>query len=342
MITDRPRQRVSFARREGWATATATWFSGGLLLAAFFAAGCSSLLGSNSSCSSTSPPQPPSATDAGATSEAAIEAAYLTELDHEIGQYLRGDVLAYRGAMKGTATVPIWYAYNFPDPPPNAAIAEGPALASLAFFPASPNDWPNTEPAAFANGNEAVLTVYSLAKEQSMVFAQPESDPTLTATGGIVDHSAENRLRATCSNCAPSFWARPAAIAFDLTAAGTITSETYYGSTVYYATNATASVQLAVVPSCSLTFDDLVTLNQNAGIGRYAVTGLSIFTLTGGEWVWDTSGSFPTNGPLPPGSCSGGVPYFNYTIELYVNASNLADYGVRNYVLEGTTVECPA
>ena len=50
-----------------------------------------------------------------------------------------------------------------------------------------------------------------------------------------------------------------------------------------------------------------------------------------------------TNQPPPAGYCSrgGGITYFNYTIDVYVNAANLADYGVRNYVPEGTTVECP-
>ena len=156
-----------------------------------------------------------------------------------------------------------------------------------------------------------------------------------------MDHSSDNRLRATCSGCAPTFWTRPAAIAFDLTASGTVTSESSDGSILSYSANATATVQLAIVPPCTLTFDDLKTLNQGAGIGRYAVTGLSVFTLTGGEWVYHAVGSVPTNQPPAQGQCSGGVSYLGYSIDLYVNAANLADYGVRNYAPGGTSVLCP-
>jgi hypothetical protein len=274
------------------------------------------------------------------TPEALIETQYLTELDQEIGRYLRGDVVAYRGTMQGSATVPNWYVYYTAS---NATIAEGPALASLDVFPVSSYDWtdPTTEPSPFLTGDEAILTVYGLVNDQSMVFGQPDTDPTVTATGGIVDHTAENRLRATCSGCAPNFWAQPAALAFDLAATGTITVGSYYGSTVDYTANATASVQLSIIPPCSVMWDDLVTLNQNAGLGRYGTAGLSAFTLIESEWVWDRSGSVPSDQPAPPGSCPGGIPYTNYTIELYVNAANLAHYGVRNYVAEGTTVECP-
>ncbi len=158
-----------------------------------------------------------------------------------------------------------------------------------------------------------------------MVFnGQPKNfDPTMTATGGIVSSASTNRLMVTCSGCAPSFWARPAAIAFNLTAAGTLTTETSDGGTTSEAVNTAASVQLAVVPPCNLTFDDFKTLNVAAGPSDYPTTStyLSLFVLTGGEWVYNASGSVATNQPPPQGQCSGGVAYFNYTIDLYVNAA---------------------
>jgi hypothetical protein len=331
---------MPFASREGRASATATLFGGCLVLAALFASGCGSsgLGSSDASCSSASPPQPPPTTDAGATSQEAIQAQWLTLLDHTLGRYMRGDILAYGGTMKGTATLPAWLAYY---PTSVGAIAESTALASLDFFPGSPNDWVSMVPAPFVNGNEAILIVYSLADDQSMVFGQPESDPTITATSGIVLGATTNRLMATCSGCAPSFWARPAAISFDLTADGTVTWETSDGGTTSEAMNATASVQLAVVPPCNLTFDELKTLNVVAGPSDCPTTDLSLFVLTGGEWVYHAIGSVATNQPPAQGQCSGGVSYLNYTIDLYVNAANLADYGVRNYVLGATSVECP-
>ncbi len=333
MIAEQSQPNMPFASREGRPRAIATLF-GGCLLAASFASGCgSSPLGaSGTSCSSTSPPQPPPARDAGAGSQAGIEAHWTTLLDDAFGRYMRGEILVYRGTMKGTATLPSWLSYY---PASDGAIAESAALASLAFSPSSPNDWVSLVPAPFVSDNEAILIVNSRADDQSMVFAQPESEPTMTATGGIVVGATTNRLMATCSGCAPSFWARPAAIAFDLTADGTVTWETSDGGTTSEEVNTTASVQLAVVPPCNLTFDDFMRLNGVAD------SSLSVFVLTGGEWVWHAAGTVGTNQPPAQGQCSGGVSYLNYTIDLYVNAANLADYGVRNYVPGTTSVLCP-
>ena len=49
-----------------------------------------------------------------------------------------------------------------------------------------------------------------------------------------------NRLWATCSGCAPTFWADPPALAFDLIADGTVTWQTYYGATTSEAVTTTA------------------------------------------------------------------------------------------------------
>jgi hypothetical protein len=315
-----------------------------LLGAALFALGCSSpLTGStnidaSASCSPTSPPPAPSPTDGGATSEAIIEAEWLTLLDQEFGQYLRGDILVYRGTLNGSASLPAALGYV---PGSDAAIAQGDALASLAFFPGSPYDWISTVPPPFVDSNVAILIVHSLAQDQSMVFGQPESDPSVTATGGIVNGATTNRLWATCSQCGPNLWARSETIALDLTAAGTITTDTYYGSTTSEAVTTTARAHLGLVAPCNLTFGDLKTLNELAGPSNYTSVGLSVFTLSGGEWVWHAGSTIATNAPPPDGACSGGVSYANYTVDLYVNAANLADYGVRNFTLGSTFVACP-
>jgi hypothetical protein len=301
---------------------------------------------SGSSCSSGSAPKPPPATDAGATSQEAIEVQWLALLDQAFGQYLRGDILVYHGTMKGTATVPT---APGADLLPDATIAEGAALASLAFRPASASDWdgaPNA-PAPFVDGNQAILTVHSSAGDQFddpfMVFEQPESDPTMTATGGIVVAPDTNPLRATCIGCAPNLWARPSAIAFDLAATGTFTTYGYGAdggtTSVDQPVNATAAVQLAVVPACTLRFDDFKTLNEvNGPDGLTGAVGLYDFVLTGGEWVWHTGANVVTKPPSAHPLCDG--QSFNYTIDLYVNAANPADYGVRNYVQEPPQPVC--
>jgi hypothetical protein len=339
----RSQGRSSVAPREGRARATTGLFSGCLLSAAFFAVSCgSSLSGSKgNSCSSTSPSPPPSATDAGATSQEAVEAPWLTWLDDALGRWLRGDVLAYRGTIQGSTTVPYGFATTTINPPTELTIAQESALGSLDFFPVSANDWISMVPAPFASGNEAVLIVHGLADSQSMAFGQPDSDPTMTASAGIVQYASSNYLWATCSDCAPSFWARPAALAFDLTANGTVTLENYDGSTMDEGVTTTASVQLSLVSPCDLTFADLTTLNVPAGPDRTPYTSLTLFTLTGSDWVYHVTGSVSTGQPPPQGACSGGVSYFDYTLDLYVNAANVADYGVRNYAAGAPYVECP-
>jgi hypothetical protein len=341
MTSDQPQRRVPLALPEDRARTSAALFGGCFLWAAVFAAGCGSSrlasgdASSDASCSSASPPKPPPATDAGATSQAAIEAPWLALLDQAFGQYLRGDVLAYRGTMQGSATVPPGY-----DPLSDGTIAEGAALASLAFRPGSVNDWagvPNA-PATFVDGNQAVLVVHSLAGDQLMVFEQPESDPTMIATGGIVVAPNTDPLRATCSGCASNLWARPSAIAFDLAAAGTFTTYGYGAdggtTSVDQPVNATASLQMAVVPPCTLTFDDFKTLNEvNGPDGLTGVVGIADFVLIGGEWVQHVAGIVETKPPSAQGQCDG--QSFDYTVDLYMDAANPADYGVRNYV-QGT------
>lgn len=70
-----------------------------------------------------------------------------------------------------------------------------------------------------------------------------------------------------------------------------------------------------------MTVDDLVELNALT-----PPSGMSapVFTLQGGEMVAELRGSIY-------GNVSNQYCQTSYTIEIYVNASNLADYGVRGY-----------
>lgn len=261
-------------------------------------------------------------------------------LDQTFGQYLRGDVLVYRGTVQGSAmgATPPGY-----DTVPEETIAAGPAFARLAFAPGLESDWivGSSAHAPFVDGNQAMLTVHSLANDQYMVFEQPESDPSMTATSGIAMVRTTNLLTPTCSGCAPSFWTRPATIAFDLSAAGTVTTVTAGAdatTSIDQPVTTTASVQLTVVPPCTLTFDNFETLNEVTGPSEFSAVGLASFVLTGGEWIWHTGSTVETKPPSSHGQCDG--QSFSYTIELYVNAANLGDFGVRNYVQGPTQSVC--
>jgi hypothetical protein len=331
---------------------TVALFCGWSLLSMLFTSGCSSRLASSdtagggrdasndTACTAPSAPASPPAGDAGASSAETVEAQWLAALDGLIGQYLRGDVIVYRGTIQGSAKTE---ALPGSDPIPETTIPEGAALASLIFRSPSVSFWAPIAPAAFVNGNQALLTVRSLADDQYMVFGQPESDPTMTATSGIQAGATQNVLMATCSDCASSFWARPAAITFDLAAAGTVTT-VYYGfdgtSSADQAVSTAASVQLSAFPPCNLTFGDLTTLNEAPGINQGSSVFLTSFVLTGGEWVFHTTSNVITKDPSAHGACDG--QSFQYTIDLYVNAANLGDYGVRNYVPGPTQAICAA
>jgi hypothetical protein len=330
--------------------------SGGrLLLAALLIAGCGSSrlasadgtgaagqsgfgdAGRDASCPAASASKARPASDAGPASPEGIEAQYLAVLDQLFGQYLRGDVQVYRGTVQGQATTFTAAGY---DQQPNGTIAQGAALASLAFRPGSVEDWRPIAPAAFVTGNQAILVVHSLADDQYMVFGQPQSDPTMTATSGIETAPTQNFLMATCNGCAPSLWARPAELTFNLAASGTVTTVTYAGdatTSVGEPVNSAASVQLAVVPPCDLTFDDLATLNETTGPNELGQVSLASFVVSGSERIWHTGGAV-TIKPASNGQCDGQM--FQYTIDVYVSSANLGDYGVRNYIQGPTQSTC--
>lgn len=248
-------------------------------------------------------------------------------LDRLFGQYLRGDIVVYHGTMRGhssTTSPP-----GFPVVP-EQDLAPGPALARLAVQTAWSGDWLQNPPPPPITGQVAILLSHNLATAQYMAFQQAESQPSTTAATGITDDNSDNFLSTTCSDCAPSFEARPASLALSLTATGAVTM--YQGNvSIEVPVLTTATLDLTAALPCSVTFNELVTLNSATGPNEFADSfGLWQFVLTGNEYVWHVQGAVLISSPSGLGRCDGqSVPY---TIDLYVNASNLANYGVRNYV----------
>ena len=92
--------------------------------------------------------------------------------------------------------------------------------------------------------------------------------------------------------------------------------------------NTYASASLTLATPCDLAFDDLVELNS---LGTGSTSSLSVngasFVASGGEMVAVVQSVVGTSTP------NGNYCSTDFSIELYVNTSNLADYGVRNYTV---------
>jgi hypothetical protein len=290
------------------------------------------------SCSFTSVPPAWSDADAGTTSESMVRSQWLHELDSLIGQYLRGDVLVYRGRVKANDNTSAIYAASGASPEPDQSIAEGAALARLEYRPSTGSDYiaPLTAPA----GDVAILVVHGVTESKHIVFSQAKANPSITEASTIGADNAFITLRTSCTGCAPSFWSKPDAIDFDLTTTGTLTVfqgiAGQGGHDVDVPLRMTASANLTVAPPCSIGFDDLKVLDTVEGPNEGAADlGLQSFHRLGNEMVFHTSGSI--NGGATTGRCFLSTPY---SIDLFVNLDDLGDYGVRNFAPGTQKEEC--
>jgi hypothetical protein len=96
---------------------------------------------------------------------------------------------------------------------------------------------------------------------------------------------------------------------------------------VFAAHDVTSSVDLHALSPCALTWDQIAAVNGDA----------RGFVQEGNEMVLHSSGSVQTVAPSFR-MCDGqAVPY---TIDRYINLTDLFDYGVRNYVAGSPTTVC--
>jgi hypothetical protein len=257
--------------------------------------------GTGGACSFTTPvPAAPSTPAAGASVQAQAEAGGLGTLDAIFGGYLRGSTRAYRGSLEAHDN------YNSA----GSAIEKGPALASLEI-----------------SGDQAVLTIHSLPQHEYLYFAQSKKKPEITQVGVILGDTSTGGDVGTCKGCVPDLFTSPASISFDNLVASSRQSAINpagTGETSFtVSTHATASLEVA--EPCSLAYSDLIEL---------ASLHLTHFAPSGGDMVWQTMGRIFTG---QKGLCQTYVPY---SLDLFVDPTNLADYGVRNYQPGAPGQEC--
>ena len=214
-------------------------------------------------------------------------------VDAFVGAYLRGDNPIYAGVASATDT-----SGNAP-----LAFSSSSAIAALVI-----------------DSNWAILTVASPADHERLILNQQSTAPDVTRGGGILPDGAYlgGYGSANCTSCTPDFFSRPPSLAWsgvDATFPGSYPD----GGGVFPAFDITSSVDLQPQSPCALTWDQVAAVHG----------GPLDFVQVGNEMVEHENGWVQTVAPSFR-SCDGqAVPY---TIDRYINLTNLFDYGVRNYV----------
>jgi hypothetical protein len=304
-----------------------TFRAAGLLLSAtclasFVMMGCSSA-GDSASTHVCAPPPPAPATQSADTStvQGFAESGASSKIDQLVGRYLRREAVIYRGTVDAHDTQGL----GFPPPPPGQSGNTDQTMPSQpAFATLTRGNGTVLEGMAFTDAD--VLAVHGVTTMQYVQFAQVKSQPGVTFANVILGDTSSGGNTTSCTGCTVSFAELPATLSFsNLTGTAMIPVTDGTGKNKNVMLEVVASVSLDAVAPCDLTFDDLET------------TGPAGFVLEGDEMVLHDKGTDDSTPPASRGQCGGTA----YTIDLYVNRSNLADYGVRNFRMGATGVLCP-
>jgi hypothetical protein len=256
---------------------------------------------SSSSCGFVAPvPKAPAMAPDGVSVQRQAEARGLIALDAFVGPYLRGETTVYRGTLAAHDNQSVLGSKK--EGYESQSLPSGPAVASLLVA-----------------GGTATLAVHSFAEHKYLVLDQATKNTSDTTNVGIILPDASTGGNSgTCVDCVPDFGGRPASIAFaNITGTQTVNLDTGVdGGDDDVTLHVYATADLELVQPCSVEFSDLAELNASTGLD---------FVLQGDEMVAEMTGC--AFSPAPD------YAYDAYTIELYVSTTNLADYGVRSFVL---------
>jgi len=282
-------------------------------------------------CSFSAPPAASTPVDASPLEETA-EGGALVVLDDLVGRYLRGDVLVYRGTANAHDNAGVIgeaaQSPNFSD----ETLPDGPVLAGLELRPASPDDY--SPPKQNVSGDAAILTLVSALAHKHLILSQALAQQSVTEATQLTNETSSNLLRGlvtACTSCAPKFWSQPGAIVLeDLMTSGVYSVLPPSGPAVDVTLHTFVSAQLTLAAPCSLTYDDLVVLNGERN--------MAIFALEGSQMVWHYMGTIEPSHSWADG-CWFGQPY---TLDAFIDPSDLSHYGVRNFKLGTPVRECIA
>jgi len=252
-------------------------------------------------CSIQTPPVP--SIPSMSSTEAVGQAMGMMILDQMIGAYLRGDVAVYTGTASASDNQNV--SSGFAEAPDVTLSARGTALAGL---------------------DRHRLEITSTCEEKVLVVQQWPSMPGQTEVDAIAPETSVGGYSGACLDCIPDLSSLPDHITWTDVAAAS--DPTAFPNDLG-AFRSVSSVDLQRESPCSLTWDQLVVLNTR-------FSPIVDFARVGNEMVatYSNSTSIPPNGKFCNGSSTA------FTIDLYVNLSDLSDYGTRNFQLGATTPLC--
>ncbi len=231
-----------------------------------------------------------------------------------VGRYVSGEVSVFRGTASASDSIPA-------EPSAQQSFSHQSVIAALDLRAAYAFDFVN------ASGDAAVLRITVPATGDYVVLEQT-ADAT-THVGTVNTSNQSGSQWESCGNCVPDLMTKPATISIaSATASGTA------GGPGGAFLQTTVSAQLATVAPSTLTFDDIQTLGF---ADPYADNLLSIgaWTTDGSELVSTASGTLLADGRF--GQCATFTPF---TVTVYVNATDLRDFGVRDYVGGSPSSRC--
>jgi hypothetical protein len=264
--------------------------------------------GAGGACALQPPAPPPTDPD---PVHAAANSQGFALLDQIVGQYVRGAVAVYRGTAAASANVDAFGNLG------NQTLQTSSARAALSV-----------------SADVAGVTVFSASESERILFQQQSAFPGTTFVSSIAPNGtygggplwpANASNTATCTACLPDLASEPATLAWQgveaVAASGSDAAPL----------DVTSSVNLQRLSPCALSWDDIFAVSADYPFDLPAeppANGEVVKTISG--YVDTKAASFMM--------CDGvRVPY---TIDIYVNCANLADYGVRNFTALAATMVC--
>jgi hypothetical protein len=246
------------------------------------------------------PPSPVSDPTTLEEAEAAASAQQLESLDEAIGRYLRGDAHVYIGT--GTAQ-------DNGAAAGDGVLPQGNVLATLTFFTPD-NGQPNGE-----------LDVFGVCSPEHFELVQDPTKPGTTLGSEVLPFGTTGGGSPSCDGCMASFLDAPQTIAWhDASLSG-------------QGQELTTTLNVHQLAACSLDWDMLAAVSRLTANALNGTDVLGQFHRVGSEMVAEVTGQLPTFMPVTRLQCA---RIYTYTAELFVDATNLASYGVRNLVSTAT------
>jgi hypothetical protein len=185
-------------------------------------------------------------------------------------------------------------------------------------------DW---VPHPTAPGRAAFLVIHSLAESKYLEIAQDEEDAARTWSSLIYPDNSTNGLSLSCLQCAPRLLDGPPTIALTGLFAGGTRMVEQQGDYVPMSISTACTAQLALANPCSLTWDELTTLNTADGPDGLSIDfALRSFTQAGPQMISHREGLWGK--PVERGLCALAVPY---QLDLWVDHDHPSNFGPRNF-----------